>query len=225
MAATAKNIYERLMNVREAFAKIGIEKNGKNMQLTSKFFTLDDIVNNSRELFHKNRILPIDEFTKEQATLILIDLDNLEERITFTIPMREYMGNKSVTPVQAMGATVTYYRRYLYSLALDLAEKDELEEGFDHTSHNTGKKAPATSEQREEVKKELTAPDDKATALQIEGLKKVLKKLRDADPTKESFIEQIALQTEGFTIINKSDCETLITRITSMLGGANNEVA
>lgn len=225
MAATAKNIYERLMNVREAFAKIGIEKNGKNMQLTSKFFTLDDIVNNSRELFHKNRILPIDEFTKEEATLILIDLDNLEERITFTIPMREYMGNAAVTPVQAMGATVTYYRRYLYSLALDLAEKDELEEGFDHTSLNAGKKTPATPEQREEVKKELTAPDDKATALQIEGLKKVLKKLRDVDPTKKSFIEQIALQTEGFTIINKSDCETLITRVTSMLGGANNEVA
>ena len=217
----SKNIYERLMIVRDEFAKVGIEKNGKNMQLTSRFFTLDDIVNNSRDLFHKNRILPIDEFTKEEASLILIDLDNLEERITFTIPMREYMGNAAVTPVQAMGATVTYYRRYLYSLALDLAEKDELEEGFDHASFNTSKKTPATSEQREKVKKELTAPEDEATSLQIEGLKNVLKKLRKADPTKENIIEQIALQTKGFTEISKSDCEFLITKITTMLEGGN----
>ena len=214
----SKNIYERLMTVRDEFAKIGIEKNGKNMQLTSKFFTLDDIVNKSRNLFHENRILPLDGFTKEEATLTLVDIDDLNARIIFTIPMREYMGNAAVTPVQAMGATVTYYRRYLYSLALDLAEKDELEEGFDNIAPTP--KAPATPQQRQEVKEELTAPADNATALQIKGLKAVLKKLKDADPSKEEMIAQIAVQTKGFTEISKSDCETLITKITAMLEGS-----
>lgn len=220
MATTtkSKNIYERLMTVRDEFAKIGIEKNGKNMQLTSKFFTLDDIVNKSRNLFHENRILPLDGFTKEEATLTLVDIDDLNARIIFTIPMREYMGNAAVTPVQAMGATVTYYRRYLYSLALDLAEKDELEEGFDNIAPTP--KAPATPQQRQEVKEELTAPADNATALQIKGLKAVLKKLKDADPSKEEMIAQIAVQTKGFTEISKSDCETLITKITAMLEGS-----
>lgn len=217
MATTtkSKNIYERLMTVRDEFAKIGIEKNGKNMQLTSKFFTLDDIVNKSRNLFHENRILPLDGFTKEEATLTLVDIDDLNARIIFTIPMREYMGNAAVTPVQAMGATVTYYRRYLYSLALDLAEKDELEEGFDNIAPTL--KAPATPQQRQEVKEELTAPADNATALQIKGLKAVLKKLKDADPSKEEMIAQIAVQTNGFTVISKADCETLIQKITAML--------
>ncbi len=220
MATTtkSKNIYERLMTVRDEFAKIGIEKNGKNMQLTSKFFTLDDVVNKSRNLFHENRILPLDGFTKEEATLTLVDIDDLNARIIFTIPMREYMGNAAVTPVQAMGATVTYYRRYLYSLALDLAEKDELEEGFDNIAPTP--KAPATPQQRQEVKEELTAPADNATALQIKGLKAVLKKLKDADPSKEEMIAQIAVQTKGFTEISKSDCETLITKITAMLEGS-----
>lgn len=219
--AKSKNIYERLMTVRDEFAKIGIEKNGKNMQLTSKFFTLDDIVNKSRNLFHENRILPIDGFTKDEATLTLVDVDNSDVCITFTIPMREYMGNAAVTPVQAMGATVTYYRRYLYSLALDLAEKDELEEGFDHAAPDSERKAPATPQQRQEVKEELTAPADNATTLQIKGLKSVLKKLKDADPTKEEMIAQIAVQTKGFTKISKSDCEALITKITAMLEGEN----
>lgn len=220
-ASKSKNIYERLMTVRDEFAKIGIEKNGKNMQLTSKFFTLDDIVNKSRGLFHDNRILPLDGFTKEEATLKLVDVDNPEVCITFAIPMREYMGNAAVTPVQAMGATVTYYRRYLYSLALDLAEKDELEEGFSHAASAPEKKAPATPEQRQEVKQELTAPADNATPLQIKGLKNVLKKLKDADPSKEEMIAQIAVQTQGFTVISKSDCETLINRISTMIEGGN----
>lgn len=216
MATTAnknKTIYERLALVRDEFAKIGIEKMGKNMQLKSHFFTLDDIVNKSRELFHKNRILPLDTFTKDEATLTLLDLDNADMTITFNIPMREYMGNAAVTPVQAMGATVTYYRRYLYSLALDLAEKDELEEGFAHTP-----KTPATPEQRQEVKQELTAPQDNATTLQIKGLKKVLQRLKEADPSKEEMIMQIAIDTQGLTVISKADCETLIERITAMLG-------
>lgn len=216
-ATKNKNIYERLMVVRDEFAKIGIEKNGKNMQLTSKFFTLDDIVNKSRNLFHENRILPLDGFTKEEAMLILLDVDNPDVSIKFSIPMREYMGNAAVTPVQAMGATVTYYRRYLYSLALDLAEKDELEEGFNQVT--SASKAPATPEQRQEVVQNLTNKDGNATPLQIKGLKAVLKKLKEADPGKEEMIAKIAVQTEGFTVISKSDCETLIQRITAMLEG------
>jgi hypothetical protein len=214
-----KNIYERLMIVRDEFAKIGIEKNGKNMQLTSKFFTLDDIVNKARPLFHENRILPLDNFTKENGILTLVDADNPDTTIIFSIPMREYLGNAAVTPVQAMGATVTYYRRYLYSLALDLAEKDELEEGFSLAPAE--KKAPATPEQREKVKQVLTAPEENATDLQIKGLKNVLKKLKDADPSKEEMIAKIAVETEGFTKISKSDCEMLIGRISEVLEGAS----
>jgi hypothetical protein len=118
-----------------------------------------------------------------------------------------------------MGATVTYYRRYLYSLALDLAEKDELEEGFSLAPAE--KKAPATPEQREKVKQVLTAPEENATDLQIKGLKNVLKKLKDADPSKEEMIAKIAVETEGFTKISKSDCEMLIGRISEVLEGAS----
>jgi len=52
-------------------------------------------------------------------------------------------------------------------------------------------------------------------------LKNALKKLKEADPTKEEMIAQIAVQTEGFTVISKSDCETLINRISEMLEGGN----
>ena len=70
----------------------------------------------------------------------------------------------------------------------------------------------------------MTNKDGNASALQIKGLKAVLKKLKEADPSKEEMIAKIAVQTEGFTVITKSDCETLIQRITAMLeGGQDNE--
>lgn len=214
-AAVGLNTYQRLAAVREEFAAEGIKKTGKNMQLTSKYFDLNDIVPVAMPLFHKYALLPMVNFTKEDCTLTILDMTDPTVSIVFTAPMREWVGNSAVNPVQALGATETYMRRYLYQQALDIVENDEIE----NPSTPAPKKntAPATPEQREEVKQELTAPDDNATALQIKGLKAVLKKLKEADPSKEEMIAQIAVQTEGFTVISKSDCETLITRITAML--------
>ena len=59
--------------------------------------------------------------------------------------------------------------------------------------------------------------NEQATDLQIKGLKAVLKKLKDTDPKYEELIQNIAIQTEGFTKVSKSDCEALIQKITAML--------
>ena len=77
--------------------------------------------------------------------------------------------------------------------------------------------APITPEKRQEVAKNLTAPDGNATELQIKGLKAALAKLMETDPSKEDFVTQIALQTNGLTEISKADCEKLVEAITAML--------
>lgn len=69
----------------------------------------------------------------------------------------------------------------------------------------------------------MTDTEGNATPLQIKGLKAVLKKLREADPSKEDMIANIAVQTEGFTVISKSDCEELINRINEMIGEGGEE--
>lgn len=127
--------------------------------------------------------------------------------------------------MQALGSSITYMRRYLYMIALDICESDSIDAdvGKPVAAPQTAHTAPATPEQRQEVKQELTSPADNATPLQIKGLKAVLKKLKDADPSTEEMIAQIAVQTEGFTVISKSDCEALITKITAMLEGGNEQ--
>jgi hypothetical protein len=53
--------------------------------------------------------------------------------------------------------------------------------------------------------------------LQIKGLKAALAKLLEADRSKEDFVSQVALQTDGLTKISKADCEALINAVTNML--------
>jgi hypothetical protein len=67
------------------------------------------------------------------------------------------------------------------------------------------------------AEKPLTNADGNASDIQIKQLKEVLKQLKDSDPTKEELIAKIAVETKGFTVISKADCETLTVKIGEML--------
>ena len=228
--ATAKaneNVYQKLLKARAEFLKADVQKTGKNMHLSFKYFELNDIVPTAIRIFSEVGIVPLVNFTADTASMTIVNTDNPEETITFVAPFNQIApivsnaGKQATNEMQALGSSITYMRRYLYMMALDICENDgidgELGKGETPATPPAEKKAPATPEQRQEVKENLTAPEENATALQIKGLKAVLKKLKDADPSKEEMIANIAVQTNGFTTITKSDCETLIERITAML--------
>ena len=237
MATTAKketvtlNVYQKLLKAREMFLQADVQKTGKNMHLSFKYFELDDIVPTATRIFSEVGLIPIVNFTSDVATMKIVNIDNPdEEYILFVAPFNQIApiisnaGKQATNEMQALGSSITYMRRYLYMIALDICESDSIDSDIGKPTPapvSALKAPPATPEQRQEVKQELTAPQDNATPLQIKGLKAVLKKLKDADPTKEEMIAQIAVQTEGFTSISKSDCETLIQKITAMLEGGN----
>ena len=234
--ATAKetkdaNVYQRLLTARAKFLEADVQKTGKNMHLSFKYFELDDIVPSAIRIFNEVGLIPIVNFTADTAMMNVINTDNPEESISFTAPFNQIApivsnaGKQATNEMQALGSSITYMRRYLYMMALDICESDSIDAniGNDTAPAQTEKKAPATPQQRQEVKQELTAPNDNATSLQIKGLKAVLKQLREADPSKEEMISNIAVQTKGFTEISKSDCEELINRIKEMLGEGSEE--
>lgn len=222
------NVYQKLLSARAKFLDAGAKKTGKNMHLQFKYFELEDIVPTAIRIFSEVGLVSLVNFTADTAVMTLVDTDNTESTIEFTAPFNQIQpiisnntGGKATNEMQALGSSITYMRRYLYMIALDICETDEIEANLGRGSTAPAapeKKVPATPEQRKEVKQELTAPADNANALQIKGLKNVLKKLKDADPGKEEMIAKIAVQTQGFTVISKADCETLIQKITAMLG-------
>lgn len=225
---TAMNIYQKLLKARAMFLEADVKKTGKNMHLSFKYFELEDIVPTATRIFGEVGIVPLVNFTADTATMTIVNTDNPEETVTFVSPFNQIApivsntGKQATNEMMALGSSITYMRRYLYMIALDICESDGIDAnaGVPAPAAPAPKAPPATPEQRQEVKQELTAPADNATALQIKGLKAVLKKLKDADPSKEEMIAQIAVQTNGFTVISKADCEALIQRITAMLEGA-----
>lgn len=226
MATTTKNanVYQKLLTARAKFLEANVEKTGKNMHLSFKYFELEDIVPTAIRIFNEVGLISIVNFTNEMATMNIINTENPDEVLPFVAPFNQIQpivsntGKQATNEMQALGSSITYMRRYLYMIALDICESDSID-GETVSAPVEDKKAPATPEQRKEVKENLTAPANNASALQIKGLKAVLKKLKDADPSKEELIANIAVQTKGFTEISKSDCETLIQKITAMLEG------
>lgn len=228
---TSMNVYQKLIKARAQFLKDGVEKSGKNMNIGFKYFELTDIVPAVTKIFDEIGLVSIVNFSNEVATMTIINCDTPEETIDFVAPFNQIApiisnAGKAVTnEMQALGSSITYMRRYLYMIAMDIVENDEIEPQIkdDEPVKEAPKKAPATPAQRKEVKEELTAPTENASELQIKGLKKVLKELKDADPSKDEMIANLAVQTSGFTVISKTDCETLIQKITAMLEEKPNE--
>ncbi len=214
MATSPKtnNIYEKLLAARVAFLESNVTKSGKNMHLAFKYFELDDIVPQATKIFDALGLVTLVSVIEENAVMTVVNVDKPEETVRFSIPLVRLTENKGTNAVQAFGATVTYYRRYLYMLALDICEPDEIDAGIKGT---TPVVTPVTVPTPAE--KPLTNADGNASDIQIKQLKEVLKKLKDADPSKEEMITKIAVETSGFTKISKADCETLTVKIGEML--------
>ena len=224
-----QNVYQKLLIARAKFLESSVEKTGKNMHLSFKYFELDDIVPKAIRIFSEVGLIPLTNFTVDTVTMDVVDTDDPSGVITFSAPFNQITpivsnaGKQATNEMQALGASITYMRRYMYMIALDVCESDSIDpnigSGDTAPTPTTEKKAPATPAQRQETKETLTAASGNATALQIKGLKNVLKKLLEADPSKEEMVAKIAVQTKSFTAISKEDCEALIQKITEMVGG------
>ena len=210
------NVYQKLLKARAMFLASNAQKSGKNMHLAFKYFELDDIVPIATKIFEEVGLIPVVSFGTETAAMNFFNTDNPDEFITFGVPVILLNENKGTNAVQAFGATVTYYRRYLYMIALDICEPDEIDGGVKGNNHTT---APTVAPVVAPTEKPLTNADGNASEIQIKQLKEVLAKLKNSDPSKEEMIMKIAIETKGFTVISKADCEALTVKVGEMLKG------
>jgi len=213
------NVWQKLLSARIDFLKKGVTKSGVNLHAEFKYFELEDIVPTATEIFANYNCLFVTSFPDGKAVGRLINLDNAEEQVIVEFNTRSISepAKFRMNEVQGLGAEITYMRRYLYFLILDVVEADAFDGDSGKETPAPQPKKPVSSEKREEIKQELTAPEANADELQIKALKAALKRLKEIDETQEEFIQQIALKTERFTKISKTACETLILKIGDMV--------
>ena len=117
------NLYQKLQKVRVELQNSKLKKSGKNTFSKYEYFELGDFLPKVNELCEKYNLSTIFQFTKEQADLIIIDVDDTEKFEVFSTPV-EVTSLKGGTAMQNIGATQTYARRYLYVMAFEIAESD-----------------------------------------------------------------------------------------------------
>lgn len=226
------NAMRKLQIARVKFLNAGVKKSGKNISLEFKYFELEDIVPVAEGIFAEVGLLMVPTFGKEYASAKVYNCDDRDEDpIIFEAPFTQIApiisnSGKAVTnEMQALGSSLTYMRRYLWQLVLDIIEADSIDatlgsDDGEETPPQTPKatkKAPATPKQRQEIKEELTDTSAPADELQITALKAALKKLLELDAEQESFVQSVAVKTESFTNITKEVCEQLINGVNEML--------
>lgn len=212
------NIYGKLAVARGKFLDAPVKKSGVNRFAEYKYFELADIVPVATSIFNGIGLVFLISFDNENAKGTLVNIDNPDEVIEFTSPMRD-LEVKGMNAVQALGGVETYQRRYLYMACLDIVEADAFDATQGKPSMENGtsepvqkSNRPATPEQRQEVKKDLINEGGDATATQIKAIKNGLKKLREKDADKyESYV------TDGVKKIKaglkKTEAEELLIEI------------
>nr|DAK65735.1 MAG TPA: ERF superfamily protein [Caudoviricetes sp.] len=245
------NVYQKLSLARKRFLERNVKKSGVNRQLEFQYFELQDIVPSATRIFQNLGLLGVVQFppveknaetglaSEPVATMMVLNTDRPSETIEFMVPYREVEqiksnAGKSVTnPLQALGSSVTYLRRYLWMLAMDIVEQDDVDATLGQqepqaktpASKPTATQAaapkkqakPATSAEREAVKVSLTQPDEQADPLMIKGLKAALNALRQKDDKQDEFIQHVAEATVGFTKITRTQCEELTKKVNGMI--------
>jgi len=146
-----ETIFGLLQKSRYELSKIKLEKSGYNGFGKFKYFELADFLPTCIEILNKNGLstmfsIDFDNNGVEYAVMKVVKSET-GETIDFRVPTAET--NSSNNPIQALGSKVTYLRRYLWLMVMDIVENDE----SDAVDNKKEKAEYATKNQKEMIMK------------------------------------------------------------------------
>lgn len=141
--AESKSIYEKLAEMRVELQAKKLIKTGKNTYSKYEYYELSDFLPSCNSIATQHKTLFKFAINENTASLTLINLENLEDVIEFSIPTAN-VSIQGATAMQNIGAVTTYARRYLYMIAMEISEDDNLD------TADTAEKVTKEQQQRKE---------------------------------------------------------------------------
>lgn len=117
------NIYEKMQKAKEMILKANLKKSGENKFAGFKYYELADLLPTIIQICNELGLYTGIDFNQELAKLDIINVENPDEAIQYTSPMKDTT-IKGCNETQALGGVETYQRRYLYMTAFDIIEND-----------------------------------------------------------------------------------------------------
>jgi hypothetical protein len=119
------SVYKKLAEARVQLLSVDMKKSGKNKFAGYEYFELGDFLPHAHRIFNDVGLLGVFSFEGPNATLTIHDTDGTGS-VAFVSPVVS-ASNPKGQPIQDLGSTHTYLRRYLWLMALELTESDAVD--------------------------------------------------------------------------------------------------
>ena len=116
------SVYKKLQEARVLLQNTKLNKSGKNKFAGFSYFELADFIPQVTDIFNKVGLCGVVSFTFDTAYLTVHETEG-DGFITFTSPL-VMAENAKGQAIQSLGSTHTYFRRYLWLMAMEITEND-----------------------------------------------------------------------------------------------------
>jgi hypothetical protein len=117
------SVYKKLQEARVKLHNTKLNKSGKNAFAKFNYFELGDFIPQVTAIFNELGLCGIVSFTQDTAYLTVHNVDGENDFVTFTSPL-VYASVEKTQPIQNLGSTHTYLRRYLWLMCMEITEND-----------------------------------------------------------------------------------------------------
>jgi len=117
-------VYKKLQGARHELSKANLKKTGHNSYGGWFYYELGDFIPTVHKLFDAVGLCGVVTFG-ETATLTIYDAES-DGKIEFSTPI-VYAEAAKGQPIQLLGSTHTYLRRYLWLMAMEIVESDTVD--------------------------------------------------------------------------------------------------
>jgi hypothetical protein len=117
------SVYKKLQEARVNLHNTKLNKSGKNAYAKFNYFELGDFIPQVTAIFNELGLCGIVSFTQDTAYLTVHNVEGENDFVTFTSPL-VYASVEKTQPIQNLGSTHTYLRRYLWLMCMEITEND-----------------------------------------------------------------------------------------------------
>jgi hypothetical protein len=117
------SVFKKLQEARVKLHNTKLNKSGENKYAKFRYFELGDFIPQVTEIFNGLGLCGIVSFTQDTAYLTVHNVEEKGDFVTFTSPLI-YASVEKTQPIQNLGSTHTYMRRYLWLMCMEITEND-----------------------------------------------------------------------------------------------------
>lgn len=169
------SVYKKLQEARVMLHHTQLNKSGKNKFANFNYFELGDFIPQVTEIFNNVGLCGVVSFSADTGYLTVHETEG-DGFITFTSPL-VMADNAKGQAIQSLGATHTYFRRYLWLMCMEIIENDVVDsvEPKAPVKAEPPKPAPVKAEEKKAAPTtgpwSLSVADTEDTKAWIESLK------------------------------------------------------